>query len=203
MGLATGLAVEIIGLVIFLGAHVFVSMRDERASLVARIGEWPYRGLFSLVSIVGILLIAYGFASYRAAGMIMVWNPPAWTRHIVVVLMWPASIMVAAAYIPGNIKRVLKHPMLAGVKTWALAHLCANGDLGGIILFGSVLAWAVYDRITLKHRADPGAPPIPIGGAKNDMIAVVVGTIIYLALGFVFHPIVVGVPAFGTPAMGN
>jgi uncharacterized membrane protein len=203
MGLATGLAVEIIGLVIFLGAHVFVSMRDERASLVARIGEWPYRGLFSLVSIVGILLIAYGFASYRAAGMIMVWNPPAWTRHIVVVLMWPASIMVAAAYIPGNIKRVLRHPMLAGVKTWALAHLCANGDLGGIILFGSVLAWAVYDRITLKHRADPGAPPIPIGGVKNDMIAVVVGTIIYLALGFVFHPIVVGVPAFGTPVMGN
>jgi uncharacterized membrane protein len=203
MGLATGLAVEIIGLVIFLGAHVFVTMRDERASLVARIGEWPYRGLFSLVSIVGILLIAYGFASYRAAGMIMVWNPPAWTRHIVVVLMWPASIMVAAAYIPGNIKRVLKHPMLAGVKTWAFAHLCANGDLGGIILFGSVLAWAVYDRITLKHRADPGAPPIPVGGVKNDMIAVVVGTIIYLALGFVFHPIVVGVPAFGTPVMGN
>jgi uncharacterized membrane protein len=203
MGLATGLAVEIIGLIIFLGAHVFVTMRDERASLVARIGEWPYRGLFSLVSIVGILLIAYGFASYRAAGMITVWNPPAWTRHIVVVLMWPASIMVAAAYIPGNIKRVLKHPMLAGVKTWAFAHLCANGDLGSIILFGSVLAWAVYDRITLKHRADPGAPSTPIGGVKNDMIAVVVGTIIYLALGFVFHPIVVGVPAFGTPVMGN
>jgi uncharacterized membrane protein len=198
-----GLAVEIIGLVIFLGAHVFVTMRDERASLVARIGEWPYRGLFSLVAIVGILLIAYGFASYRAAGMITVWDPPAWTRHIVVVLMWPASIMVAAAYIPGNIKRVLKHPMLAGVKTWAFAHLCANGDLGSIILFGSVLAWAVYDRITLKHRADPGAPPIPVGGIKNDIIAVLVGTIIYLALGFVFHPIVIGVPAFGTPTMGN
>jgi uncharacterized membrane protein len=117
--------------------------------------------------------------------------------------MWPASIMVAAAYIPGNIKRVLKHPMLAGVKTWAFAHLCANGDLGGIILFGSILAWAVYDRITLKRRADPGAPPIPVGGTKNDIIAIVVGTIIYLALGFVFHPIVVGVPAFGTPALGH
>src|SRR5580698_10684747 len=177
-----GLAVEVLGLVIFLGAHVFVTMRDERAMLVARLGEWPYRGLFSLVSIVGIVLIAYGFASYRAAGMIMVWDPPAWTRHIVVVLMWPASIMVAAAYIPGNIKRVLKHPMLVAVKTWAFAHLCANGDLGGIILFGSVLAWAVYDRITLEHRANPGAPPIPVGGVKNDMIAVGVGTIIYLAL---------------------
>ena len=198
-----GLALEILGLIVFLGAHVFVTMRDRRAAVVARIGEWPYRGLFSLVSIVGILLIAYGFAAYRAAGMITVWNPPAWTRHLVVVLMWPASIMVAAAYIPGNIKRVLKHPMLAGVKTWAFAHLCANGDLGGMIMFGSVLGWAVYDRITLRHRTDPGAPPIPIGGTRNDIIAIIVGTIIYLALGFVFHPVVVGVPAFGTPALGS
>jgi uncharacterized membrane protein len=196
-----GLAVEIIGLVIFLGAHVFVTMRGERAKLVAKIGEWPYRGLFSLVSILGIALIAYGFASYRAAGMVMLWNPPAWTRHIVVALMWPASIMVAAAYIRGNIARVLKHPLLVAVKTWAFAHLCASGDLGGIILFASVRAWAVFDRITLKRRTDPGAPPIPAGGGKNDLIAIIVGTIIYLALGFVFHPIVIGVPAF-MPASG-
>jgi uncharacterized membrane protein len=196
-----GLAVEIIGLVIFLGAHVFVTMRGERAKLVAKIGEWPYRGLFSLVSILGIALIAYGFASYRAAGMVTLWNPPAWTRHIVVALMWPASIMVAAAYIRGNIARVLKHPLLVAVKTWAFAHLCANGDLGGVILFASVLAWAVFDRITLKRRADPGAPPIPAGGRKNDLIAIIVGTIIYLALGFVFHPVVIGVPAF-MPASG-
>jgi uncharacterized membrane protein len=193
-----GLALEILGLVVFLGTHVFVTMRDHRAAVVARIGEWRYRGLFSLVSIVGIVLIGYGFAAYRAAGPIMVWYPPGWTRHIVVALMWPASICVAAAYIPGNIKRVLKHPMLVGVKTWAFAHLCA-----GIILFGSVLAWAVYDRITLKHRKDAGAPPIPVGGAKNDIIAIVVGTIIYLALGFVFHPVVIGVPAFATPALGH
>jgi uncharacterized membrane protein len=192
-----GLALEILGLVVFLGAHVFVSMRDRRAALIAKLGAGPYRGLFSLVSIVGVVLIGYGFAQYRAAGFITVWNPPYWTRHIVEALMWPASIAVVAAYIPGNIKRVLKHPMLVGVKTWAFAHLCANGDLGGIILFASVLAWAVYDRITLKRRADPGAPPIPIGGWKNDVIAVVVGTIVYLALGLVFHPVVIGVPAFG------
>ncbi len=198
-----GLAVEILGLVIFLGAHVFVTMRDRRAALIAGIGEWPYRGLFSLVSIVGIVLIGYGFDAYRAAGPVAVWHPPLWTRHIVVTLMWPASIMVVAAYIPGNIKRVLKHPMLVGVKTWAFAHLCANGDLGGIILFGSVLAWAVYDRISLKYRSDAGGPPIPYGGTRNDIIAIVVGTIIYLALGLVFHPIVIGLPAFGTSAFGS
>src|ERR1700746_2781698 len=103
-----GLCLEILGLVVFLGAHVFVTMRDHRATVVARIGEWPYRGLFSLVSIVGIILIGYGFAAYRAAGPIMVWYPPGSTRHIVVALMWPASIMVAAAFILGQTKPVLR-----------------------------------------------------------------------------------------------
>ena len=84
----------------------------------------------SLVAIVGIALIAYGFALYRDAGPIEVWTPPGWTRHIVVALMWPAMHLVVAAYIPGDIKRVLKHPMLVGVKIWAVAHLFSNGDLG-------------------------------------------------------------------------
>jgi uncharacterized membrane protein len=198
-----GLAIEILGLIVFLGAHVFVSRRNERAALISRIGRGPYLGLFTLVSIVGLVLVGFGFARYHAAGLIPVWYPPAWTRQIVVAAMWPASIAVVAAYIPGDIKRVLKHPMLVGVKIWAVAHLCANGDLGGMILFGAVLAWAVYDRITLKRRSDPGAPPIPLGGRRNDIIAVVVGTILYLALGFVFHPIVIGLPAFGTPALGH
>jgi len=198
-----GVAIEILGLVVFLGAHVFVSMRNERAALISRIGRGPYLGLFTLVSIVGLVLIGFGFARYHAEGLIPVWHPPAWTRQIVVAAMWPASIAVVAAYIPGDIKRVLKHPMLVGVKIWAVAHLCANGDLGGMILFGAVLAWAVYDRITLKRRSDPGAPPIPLGGRRNDIIAIVVGTILYLALGFVFHPIVIGLPAFGTPALGH
>ncbi len=87
--------------------------------------------------------------------------------------------------------------MLAGVKLWAAAHLLANGDLGSIILFGSVLAWAVYDRISLKHRADPDTPPIPVGGIGNDAIAIGVGVIAYLALAFVFHPLVIGVPVVG------
>jgi uncharacterized membrane protein len=88
--------------------------------------------------------------------------------------------------------------MLTGVKLWAFGHLLANGDLGGIILFGSFLAWAVYDRISLKRRADAGSPPIPVGGATNDLIAIVVGIIVYLALAFAFHPVVIGVPVMGS-----
>jgi len=110
--------------------------------------------------------------------------------------MWPAFVLVAAAYIPGQIKKTLKHPMLAGVKLWAFAHLLSNGDLGGIVLFGGILGWAVYDRVSLKRRTDPGAPKIPVGGWKNDAVAIVVGTLLYLAVGFVFHPLA-GVPVFG------
>jgi uncharacterized membrane protein len=186
----------LVGLVVFIGAHVFVTMRPQRAAVIARIGEWPYKAIMGLVSLVGLILIGYGFAQYRAAGAIVVWDPPAWTRHVTVALMWPATVCVVAAYCRGNIWRKLKHPMLVGVKTWALAHLISNGDLASIVLFGSILAWAVYDRITLKRRTDPGAPPIPVRGTRNDVIAVVVGTLLYLALGFWFHPYVVGVPAF-------
>jgi uncharacterized membrane protein len=192
-----GLVLLLIGLALFIGAHVFVTMRERRAVAVYRLGEWPYKGVMSLVSLIGIILIGYGFARYRAAGMINVWSPPAFTRHIADLLVWPAIILVTAAYIRGDIARKLKHPMLVGVKLWAVAHLIANGDLGSIILFGSILGWAVFDRITLKRRRDPGGPPIPYGGRTNDIIAVVVGTLLYLALGFWFHPYVIGVPAFG------
>jgi len=191
-----GLAIMTLGLAVFLGAHVFVSMREQRAAVVARLGEQPYKGLFSVVSLLGIILIAYGFARYRAAGYIELWHPPSWTRHLNNIMMWPAIVCIVAAYIPGDIKRVLKHPMLVGVKLWALAHLIANGDLGSIVLFGSFLAWAAFDRITLKRRSDPGAPVFPGAGHGNDIMAVIVGTLLYLALGFWFHPYVVGLPAF-------
>jgi uncharacterized membrane protein len=193
-----GLAVLVAGLIIFIGAHVFVTYREHRAELVARIGEGPYKGLFSLVSIIGVGLIVWGFAEYRATSWIDVWHPPAFMRYVTDVLMWPAIVCIVAAYFPGDIKRRLKHPMLVGVKLWAFGHLLVNGDLGSIILFGSILGWAVYDRVSLKHRSDPGSPPIPIGGRTNDSIAIIVGTIFYLALGLVFHPLVIGVPAFTT-----
>ncbi len=187
----------IAGLVLLLGAHVLTAQRDTRARLIGSLGEGSYKILYSLVSLAGLALIVWGFASYRAAGLWPVWTPPTFLKHIDVALMLPAVILVVAAYIRGNIYARLKHPMLAGVKLWAFGHLLANGDLGGIILFGSFLGWAVYDRISLKHRADPGAPPIPVGGIANDLIAVVVGFVAYLALAFAFHPVVIGVPVMG------
>ncbi|MDB5653780.1 MAG: NnrU family protein [Tardiphaga sp.] len=187
----------ILGLVLFLGVHLVITKRELRARLIARHGESLYKLGFAVVSIIGLALIVWGFADYRAHDWIDVWYPPKFMRHITVALMLPAVILVVAAYIRGGIYRVVKHPMLTAVKLWALAHLLANGDLGSIILFGSFLAWAVIDRISLKHRTDPGSPPIPVDGPLNDVIAVAVGVVAYLALGFAFHPVVIGVPVFG------
>jgi uncharacterized membrane protein len=191
-----GLVLLLIGLAIFVATHVFVTRREARAEAIARMGEEPYRLVFSAVSLVALVLIGWGFALYRADDWFPLWAPPVWTRHVTAALMLPAVILIVAAYIPGHIKRAVKHPMLTGVKLWAFAHLLANGDLGSLVLFGSILAWAVYDRISLKSRTDDGGPPIPVGGWRNDLIAVIVGILVYLALGFTFHPLVIGVPAF-------
>ena len=192
-----GLLVMILGLVLFFGAHIFTTRREARAQAIARLGEGTYKIAYSVVSLAGLALIVWGFAHYRATGWIDVWYPPKAFKHITVALMLPAVILVVASYLRGRIYATLKHPMLAGIKLWAVAHLLANGDLGSIILFGSFLAWAVYDRITLKHRKDSGAPPIPVGGVTNDVIAVAVGIVAYLALAFAFHPVVIGVPVMG------
>jgi uncharacterized membrane protein len=192
-----GLLVMILGLVLFLGAHTLTTQRELRARLIASAGPGGYKIGYGLVSLLGLVLIARGFSHYRATEWVDVWYPPKALKHLATALMLPAVILVVAAYIRGRIYTTLKHPMLAGLKLWAAAHLLANGDLGSIILFGSFLAWAVFDRISLKRRADPGAPPIPVGGAGNDLIAVAVGIVAYLALAFAFHPVVIGVPVFG------
>ena len=192
-----GLLVMIAGLALFLGVHTLTTQRELRARAVASLGEGGYKIFYALVSLAGLVLIVWGFAQYRATGWIDVWYPPKALKHVAVALMLPAVIMVVAAYIRGRIYTTLKHPMLSGVKLWALAHLLANGDLGSIVLFGSFLGWAVFDRISLKHRADAGAPPIPVGGPGNDLIAVAVGLVAYLALAFAFHPVVIGVPVVG------
>jgi uncharacterized membrane protein len=192
-----GLLGMILGLVLFLGVHTLTMQRELRARLIASWGEGGYKIGYSLVSALGLVLIVWGFAHYRATGWIDIWQPPTAFKHLTVALMLPAVILVVASYIRGRIYTTLKHPMLAGIKLWAAAHLLANGDLGSIILFGSFLGWAVFDRISLKHRADSGAPPIPVGGPGNDLIAVAVGIVAYLALAFAFHPVVIGVPVFG------
>ena len=192
-----GLLVMILGLVLFLGIHTLTTQRALRARVIASTGEGTYKIGYALVSLAGLALIVWGFAGYRATGMWIVWHPPTWMKHITVALMLPAVILVVASYIRGRIYTTLKHPMLAGVKLWAAAHLLANGDLGSIILFGSFLGWAVFDRISLKRRSDDGAPPIPVGGLGNDLIAVAVGIVAYLALAFAFHPVVIGVPVMG------
>ena len=192
-----GLLVMILGLVLFFGVHTLTTQREMRAQVIAASGEGGYKIGYALVSLLGFVLIVWGFAHYRATGMWEIWTPPTALKHLAVALMLPAVILVVASYIRGRIYTRLKHPMLAGIKLWAAAHLLANGDLGSIILFGSFLGWAVFDRISLKHRADSGAPPIPVGGPSNDLIAVAVGLVAYLALGFAFHPVVIGVPVFG------
>jgi uncharacterized membrane protein len=192
-----GLLVMILGLILFLGVHTLTTQRKLRAQVIAATGEGGYKIGYALASFAGLALIIWGFALYRATGWYNVWSPPTALKHIALALMLPAVIMVVASYIRGRIYTTLKHPMLTGIKLWAASHLLANGDLGSIILFGSFLAWAVYDRISLKSRSDAGAPPIPVGGPGNDLIAIAVGLVAYLALAFAFHPVVIGVPVVG------
>jgi uncharacterized membrane protein len=191
-----GLSVLILGLVVFIANHLFVTFRGARAAAIARLGNAAYRALFGLVSTIGVVLIVWGYADYRAHDWIQIWSPPGFMRHITVGLMLIAAILLTAVFIPSHIKAKAKHPMLAAVKIWAFAHLLVNGDLGSMLMFGSFLAWAVYARIAAKRRKDFVAPVAPAGWT-NDAIVVVIGIVIYLALGFAFHPIVIGMPVFG------
>jgi uncharacterized membrane protein len=187
----------IIGLIVFLGTHAFSMARGQRAAVIKKIGEGPYKGLYSLLSLTGIVLIAIGYGQYRAGGYIPIWDPPVWTRHLALLLVWFAFVLVVAAYLPGHIKHRLKHPMLAGVKVWAFAHLLANGDLGSILLFGSILVWAVLARISAKRRdvaAQHGGPAAPPAGFRNDVLAIAIGTVVYLAFVVWLHPLLIGVP---------
>ena len=180
----------IIGIAVFLGIHLLPTVGGWREKLVGRLGLNGYKVLFSLLSIASFALVVYGFAR---APLIQVWSPPSWTRWIAIVLMLPAFIFLVAAYVPGQIKAKLKHPFLVAIKTWALAHLIANGDLASIILFASFLAYAVYDRITLKRRQETGLITVPATGpARNDVIAAVLGVVLYLVFLVWLHPLLIG-----------
>ncbi|KCZ87621.1 NnrU family protein [Hyphomonas johnsonii] len=184
----------ILGLVVFFGAHLFTTFRSREPGkdLKAKLGYGPYMGLYSLVSLAGFVLICWGFAATRDAGILYV--APSWGRHVNMALMLPALILLVASQLPtGAIKKAVKHPMLVAVKLWAFGHLLANGEINSVILFTSFLAYAVIDRIAVKRRGDTG----PAGDAPSstvaDIGAVVIGTAAYVAILMWLHPILFGV----------
>ncbi len=182
----------LLGLALFVGVHVVASLRGLRGDLIARVGEAGYRGFFSLVAISSVLLTGYGYALWRASGPALVWDPPMGMRHLTLLLMLLACICIAAAFIPSHIRTRLKQPLLVGVKIWAVAHLLANGDIASIVLFTTILLWAGYQRASMKRRGMP-LPAAPSGWV-GDAAVVAAGLALYLALAYLFHPYVVGVP---------
>jgi uncharacterized membrane protein len=186
------MAMLILGLVLFIGAHATPTFPDFRAALAARVGLGPYKLLFTVASLAGLVLIVLGASALRGSPAdTAIWSPPLWTRHLALALMLPAFVLVASANIPSHIRDKARHPMLAGVKIWALAHLLANGDLLALLLFGSILAFAIYDRISLKRRAV--AAKSPAQGWGGDAAAVVVGAALWAVTLFWLHPLA-GVP---------
>lgn len=187
----------ILGLVLFLGMHVVTMKRDLRARMIERLGAGGYKRLYSAVSIIGFVLLIYGYGLQRAAGYTVVWEPPVWTRHLALLLNLPIFILLAFGKRPSWLLSRVKHPMLLAVKIWATAHLLANGDLGSMLLFGSFLAWAVMARISIKRRPEEIARSAAMGGVafgRSDAVAIVVGLAAYVVFAFWLHPLLIGVP---------
>ena len=167
-----------IGLALFFTVHLVPTAPGLRAGLVDRFGRVGYAAAFSVLSVVALAIIVIGYQKLQLhpGKNPQLWLPPVWTKHLAFTLMLPAMILLVAAYVPSNIRTAAKHPMLLAVKIWALAHLLANGDLAGVVLFGSFLAFAIYDRISVKHRSALG----PLGAAQPSWI----GDAIAIAVGF-------------------
>lgn len=193
--------VLVIGLMLFFAIHLLPTEPDLRAGLVSRFGETTYKVAFSVLSLAALAIIVLGYHKLQLhpGKNPVIWSPPIWTRHITLLLMLPAMILLVAAYIPSRIRSAVRHPMLLAVKLWALGHLLANGDLGGIVLFVSFLAYAVYDLVSAKKRAALG----PLGGAKGglvgDIAVVVLGAALYVFMLGYGHWLLFGktpLPAF-------
>jgi len=185
----------ILGLLLFLGAHsVSIVAPDWRNRMAARLGPLAWQALYGVVAIAGFWLIIRGYGAARLEPIVL-YVPPLWLRHVAALLMLPMFILLLAAYLPGRIKDATKHPMLAGTKLWALAHLLVNGAVADLLLFGSFLAWAVADRISLKRRTPRPARALP-AGRFNDVIAVVGGLALYGVFAFYLHVRWIGVPPF-------
>ena len=171
-----------LGLALFFGTHLLPTATSVRDGMKLRLGKNTYMIVFSVLSLLALVLIAQGYQKLQLmpGKNPVLWSPPAWTKHVNFLLMIFASIALVATYVPSRIHTALKHPMLVAIKIWALAHLLVNGDLAGVVLFTTFLAWAVYDRISLKHRTD-GLGPIGTarGGLSGDLIAIGGGLAFY------------------------
>jgi uncharacterized membrane protein len=166
------------GLLLFFAVHsTSIVAPHWRDRMVLRLGADAWRAGYSLLSVAGLLLIIEGFAQARAAPTVW-YTPAAWTHAVARVLMLPVFPLLLAAYFPGRIRTAAKHPMLVAIKLWALAHLLANGGAADVLLFGGFLAWAVLDRVALKHRAARAVPAAPIS-KWNDVIVIVAGLALY------------------------
>lgn len=186
----------ILGMALFLGSHsVSIVAPGARAALVARLGEWGYKAAAALIAAVGLWLVVRGFAQARLEPVLL-YAGPGWLRHVMYALMLPVFPLVIAAYLKGHIRARLKHPMLAAVKFWALAHLLVNGRLADVVLFGSLLGWAVVDRVSLKRRPG-GTVVITAPSAIHDLFAVLAGLALYVAVVLKLHLWLIGVSPLG------
>ena len=189
----------IIGLIIFLGLHsVRIFAEGWRTEKRAQWGEGAWKGLYSVASIVGFALICWGYGLARQQPVVL-WVPPVATRHIAATLMLIAMVLLVAAYVPGNaIKAKLHHPMILSVKTWALAHLLANGNLADVLLFGAFLAWAVACFIAARKRDRAAGTVYAAGKTVPTVMTVVIGLVAYGVFAMYLHKWLIGVPVFGS-----
>lgn len=185
------MALLILGLVLFIGIHLVSTMTERRAALIGRLGEGGYKGLYSVLAAVGLVLIIYGYAR---APYTVVWDPPVWARHATFLLMLPVFPLLIASQLPGRIKTVIPHPMLLAVKLWAVAHLLTKGTAAAMLLYVAFLAWAIFDLISVKKRERAGLVTIATGPLRNDVIAIVIGLAIYLIMINVGHWKLIGTP---------
>lgn len=186
--------VLVLGLILFLGAHsVRIFAEGWRRNLIARIGEGPWKGLYSLASLVGLVLIVWGFGMARQDPVVL-WTSPQWLKHTAIALNLIAFILLGIYIVPsGRLKARLGHPMLLAVKVWAFAHLLANGTLADVLLFGAFLVWAIADFAASRRRDRASGTVRVAGPAQNDAIAVVLGLLIWAAILWRVHEWVIGV----------